>query len=176
MATSNLANSVAATLGEELFETKVGFKEFKPVIGKALVYFEESDGISVIGHTPEKDAYIGLLLALVALAGLREKMRYSDIPKGLEGLGITFIQARFRPCESAIEGNILDASIDHEVFGIGAFCHPHLVTISSGKEPSRDGLLGQVPAGSGIGIAASIGIDIDGRSGERLEAGEDNQQ
>ncbi|MGI9536897.1 MAG: phosphoglucomutase [Desulfocapsaceae bacterium] len=64
VATSNLANSVAAYLGEELFETKVGFKEFKPVIGKALVYFEESDGISVIGHTPEKDAYIGLLLAL----------------------------------------------------------------------------------------------------------------
>ena len=64
VATSNLANSVAARLGEELFETKVGFKEFKPVIGEALVYFEESDGISVIGHTPEKDAYIGLLLAL----------------------------------------------------------------------------------------------------------------
>ncbi len=64
VATSNLANSVAAALGEELFETRVGFKEFKPVIGRALVYFEESDGISVIGHTPEKDAYIGLLLAL----------------------------------------------------------------------------------------------------------------
>ena len=64
VATSNLANSVASILGEELFETKVGFKEFKPVIGKALVCFEESDGISVIGHTPEKDAYIGLLLAL----------------------------------------------------------------------------------------------------------------
>jgi len=64
VATSNLANSVAETVGEELFETKVGFKEFKPVIGKALVYFEESDGISIIGHTPEKDAYIGLLLAL----------------------------------------------------------------------------------------------------------------
>ena len=26
--------------------------------------FEESDGISIIGHTPEKDAYIGLLVAL----------------------------------------------------------------------------------------------------------------
>jgi len=64
VATSNLANSVAELLGEEVFETKVGFKEFKPVIGKALVYFEESDGISIIGHTPEKDAYIGLLLAL----------------------------------------------------------------------------------------------------------------
>ncbi len=64
VATSNLANSVALGVGEEIFETRVGFKEFKPVIGEALVCFEESDGISVLGHTPEKDAYIGLLLAL----------------------------------------------------------------------------------------------------------------
>lgn len=64
VATSNMANAVAKGLGEEVFEPRVGFKEFKPVIGKALVYFEESDGISVIGHTPEKDAYIGLLAAL----------------------------------------------------------------------------------------------------------------
>ncbi len=64
VATSNLANAVAQGLGEEVFEPPVGFKEFKPVIDRALVCFEESDGISVIGHTPEKDAYIGLLLAL----------------------------------------------------------------------------------------------------------------
>jgi len=64
VATSNLANRLADVFGEKTFEPKVGFKEFKPVIGKAIVYFEESDGISIIGHTPEKDAYIGLLLAL----------------------------------------------------------------------------------------------------------------
>jgi len=64
VATSNLANHLADVFNEETFEPKVGFKEFKPVIGKALVYFEESDGISIIGHTPEKDAYIGLFLAL----------------------------------------------------------------------------------------------------------------
>ncbi len=64
VATSNMANRLAEVFAEEVFEPKVGFKEFKPVIGKALVYFEESDGISIIGHTPEKDAYIGLLLAL----------------------------------------------------------------------------------------------------------------
>jgi Na+-transporting NADH:ubiquinone oxidoreductase subunit E len=34
---------------------------------------------------------VGWALAIVALAGLREKMRYSDIPEGLQGLGITFI-------------------------------------------------------------------------------------
>jgi phosphomannomutase len=64
VATSNLANCLAESFQEELFEPSVGFKNFKPVIGRALVYFEESDGISIIGHTPEKDAYIGLLLAL----------------------------------------------------------------------------------------------------------------
>jgi Na+-transporting NADH:ubiquinone oxidoreductase subunit E len=36
---------------------------------------------------------IGWALAIVALAGLREKMRYSDIPDGLQGLGITFVTA-----------------------------------------------------------------------------------
>ncbi|NOR26579.1 MAG: phosphoglucomutase, partial [Desulforhopalus sp.] len=64
VATSNFANSIAEGFGEEVFEPKVGFKEFKPVIDKALVCFEESDGITVIGHTPEKDGYIGLILAL----------------------------------------------------------------------------------------------------------------
>jgi len=34
---------------------------------------------------------IGWLLAVVALAALREKMRYSNVPAGLRGLGITFI-------------------------------------------------------------------------------------
>lgn len=36
---------------------------------------------------------LGWAVAIVGLAGLREKMRYSDIPRGLEGLGITFITA-----------------------------------------------------------------------------------
>ncbi|MDO6618971.1 MULTISPECIES: NADH:ubiquinone reductase (Na(+)-transporting) subunit E [unclassified Shewanella] len=34
---------------------------------------------------------VGWALAIVLLAGLREKMKYSDVPKGLRGLGITFI-------------------------------------------------------------------------------------
>ena len=34
---------------------------------------------------------IGFLLAIVALAAIREKLRYSNVPPGLRGLGITFI-------------------------------------------------------------------------------------
>jgi len=36
-------------------------------------------------------AGVGWALAIVMLAGLREKMKYSDIPAGLEGLGIAFV-------------------------------------------------------------------------------------
>ena len=34
---------------------------------------------------------IGWLMAIVALAAIREKMAYTDVPKPLQGLGITFI-------------------------------------------------------------------------------------
>jgi len=34
---------------------------------------------------------LGWAIAIVALAGLREKLRYADVPDGLQGLGITFI-------------------------------------------------------------------------------------
>jgi Na+-transporting NADH:ubiquinone oxidoreductase subunit E len=45
---------------------------------------------------PQSIAYglgsgIGWALAIIGLAGIREKMKYSDIPEGLRGLGITFI-------------------------------------------------------------------------------------
>lgn len=33
----------------------------------------------------------GWALAIVLLAGIREKMKYSDVPDGLKGLGITFM-------------------------------------------------------------------------------------
>ncbi len=33
----------------------------------------------------------GWAIAIIGLAGIREKLKYSDIPEGLRGLGITFI-------------------------------------------------------------------------------------
>jgi Na+-transporting NADH:ubiquinone oxidoreductase subunit E len=38
-------------------------------------------------------AGVGWALAVIALAGIREKLKYSDVPDGLQGLGITFITA-----------------------------------------------------------------------------------
>lgn len=36
-------------------------------------------------------AGVGWALAIAALAGIRERLKYSDVPAGLQGLGITFI-------------------------------------------------------------------------------------
>jgi Na+-transporting NADH:ubiquinone oxidoreductase subunit E len=34
---------------------------------------------------------VGWAMAIVLLAGLRERMKFHDIPDGLQGIGITFI-------------------------------------------------------------------------------------
>lgn len=71
--TSNLANAIAEKLDVPIKETKVGFKNFRQYMlqkshERAIVAFEESDGISGYNHTLEKDALFGLLLALEMMA------------------------------------------------------------------------------------------------------------
>jgi phosphomannomutase len=71
--TSNFVNAIAAQLGLPVKETKVGFKNFRPYLLKtsperAIVAFEESDGISGYNHTLEKDALFGFLLAVEMMA------------------------------------------------------------------------------------------------------------
>ena len=71
--TSNFVNAIAEKLGIPIRETKVGFKNFRPYMLKAsaeraIVAFEESDGISGYNHTLEKDALFGLLLAIEMMA------------------------------------------------------------------------------------------------------------
>jgi len=73
VATSNFVNIIAEGLGRKVAETPVGFKNFRPYLSrgaspKALVAFEESDGISGLNNTLEKDAQFGLLLALEIMA------------------------------------------------------------------------------------------------------------
>lgn len=71
--TSNLVNAIAKRLDISVRETRVGFKNFRPYMvsdapERAIVVFEESDGISGYHHTLEKDALFGLLLALEMMA------------------------------------------------------------------------------------------------------------
>ena len=67
---SLLLNKTAEKLGVEVIETAVGFKhvgeamrKFNPVIGG-----EESGGLSIQGHIPEKDGILANLLILEAMA------------------------------------------------------------------------------------------------------------
>ena len=62
-----------AIMGASLFMQQ---REF-PTIGEASIYGFGSG--------------IGWMLAIVGMAAIREKIQYSDIPKPLRGLGITFI-------------------------------------------------------------------------------------
>jgi Na+-transporting NADH:ubiquinone oxidoreductase subunit E len=56
----------------------------------------EPENVKAIANLGDAFAYalgsgIGWLMAIVCLAGIREKMEYNDVPKPLQGLGITFI-------------------------------------------------------------------------------------
>ena len=56
----------------------------------------EPENVKAIANLSDAFAYalgsgIGWLMAIVCLAGIREKMEYNDVPKPLQGLGITFI-------------------------------------------------------------------------------------
>ena len=62
-----------AILGCSLFMQERGFSN----VGEAAIFGLGSG--------------IGWLLAIVAIAAIREKLRYSKIPKGLQGVGISFI-------------------------------------------------------------------------------------
>jgi phosphomannomutase len=71
--TSNLVNAIAEKLNIPLKETMVGFKNFRPYMlssaaEKAIICFEESDGISGYNHTLEKDALFGILIAVEMMA------------------------------------------------------------------------------------------------------------
>jgi phosphomannomutase len=73
VATSNFVNAIVQRIGVPLKETPVGFKNFRPYMlpnapERAIVAFEESDGISGYNHTLEKDSIFGLLVALEMMA------------------------------------------------------------------------------------------------------------
>ena len=64
VASSSFGAVVAKANGQEFYEFKVGFKEFRPVHDKALIMFEESDGITINGGTREKCGIEGFFMAL----------------------------------------------------------------------------------------------------------------
>ena len=70
VATSHLIDRVASSRGLKLYETPVGFKFIGELINKDEIILggEESAGLSIKGHYPEKDGILACLLAAEAVA------------------------------------------------------------------------------------------------------------
>lgn len=83
---SGFAAEVARKAGMEVFEGPVGFKNFRGPLssGRFLMAFEESDGISFLGHTLEKCALAGFLAAVDALASAGRNLsdQYAELRAG----------------------------------------------------------------------------------------------
>ena len=87
VATSHLVDAVAAKHGVKLYETPVGFKYIGELISqdKIIIGGEESAGLSIRGHVPEKDGILACFLVaeMVAREGrsLRELLErlYAEV-------------------------------------------------------------------------------------------------
>jgi phosphoglucomutase len=79
VATSHLVDAVAAKHGIEVYETPVGFKYIGELISQDRIVIggEESAGLTIKGHVPEKDGILACLLVaeMVAREGLPVKQQ-----------------------------------------------------------------------------------------------------
>ena len=85
VATSHLVDRVAKNRGLELHETPVGFKFIGELINKDEIILggEESAGLSIRGHYPEKDGILACLLAAEAVAARRASLteQFAELTK-----------------------------------------------------------------------------------------------
>jgi alpha-D-glucose phosphate-specific phosphoglucomutase len=77
VATTHLLDAVCAFHGRTLYETPVGFKFLGEHLlsGRAFLVCEESAGLSLRGHVPEKDGILAGLLAAEMVAVRRRSIR-----------------------------------------------------------------------------------------------------
>lgn len=81
--TTTLIDRIAAGYGIEVVETPIGFKYIGEVLmtGECIIGGEESGGLSIAGHVPEKDGILACLLVVetVALSGKKLSAILNDI-------------------------------------------------------------------------------------------------
>jgi alpha-D-glucose phosphate-specific phosphoglucomutase len=77
VATTHMVDSIAKSFGLDAVEVPVGFKYIAPYIikGKCLLGGEESGGLSVAGHVPEKDGILACLLIAEMVAAKARPLR-----------------------------------------------------------------------------------------------------
>ncbi|OGR01174.1 MAG: hypothetical protein A2284_08180 [Deltaproteobacteria bacterium RIFOXYA12_FULL_61_11] len=104
VATTHLLDRIAEAAGIPLFETPVGFKYIGDLINKDQILLggEESGGISIRDHLPEKDGLLGCLLTLEMVC-----QRGHGLKKLLGELYATYGSVRCRRLDVSITPTIL---------------------------------------------------------------------
>lgn len=101
VATTHLLDAVAAERGIPIYETPVGFKYLGELLVAEKVYLggEESAGMSVVGHVPEKDGVLADLLTLemVAVRGKTIPELKDDLFRRIGALFSKRVDHRFEP-------------------------------------------------------------------------------
>ena len=137
--TSHQVDAVAGMLGVKVHETPVGFKyigalmESEPII----VGGEESGGLSVKGHVPEKDGILACLLMAELVA--TERASLGEILRGLEKLIGEFHSDRINIAIPPEKKNALLAKLAAGLDAIGPFKVQKFITTDGYKFLLPDG-------------------------------------
>jgi phosphoglucomutase len=113
VATTHLIDAVAAHHGLTVHETPVGFKYIGELLAKGEVVFggEESAGMSIKGHVPEKDGILAcaLIAEMVAFTG----QTIQELLKGLfERVGAAFTTRQDLPTSEHLGAQVKQV-LDH---------------------------------------------------------------
>src|ERR1043165_8529018 len=145
--TSHQVDAVAALLGVKVHETPVGFKyigalmESEPII----VGGEESGGLSVKGHVPEKDGVLACLLMAELVATERKSL--GQILKALEAETGAFLSDRINVAIPAEKKEALLRKLAAGLDSIGAYKVEKFIT--------TDGYKFLLPKGEWVAFRAS---------------------
>jgi len=77
VATTHMVDKICGKFGIKVYETPVGFKYFTPYLTKdnCIIAGEESGGLSISGHLPEKDGILACLLVAEMVAINKKPIR-----------------------------------------------------------------------------------------------------
>jgi len=145
--TSHQVDAVAEMLGVKVYETPVGFKYIGALMEKepVIVGGEESGGLSVKGHVPEKDGILACLLMAELVA--TEKKSLGEILREIERLTGNFYTDRINVAIPPEKKEALLARLGSGLPSIGPFKVEKFIT--------TDGFKFLLPRGEWVALRAS---------------------